>query len=149
MSPDRRQYVRGNPDTVSSLGLCGVVGVVLTVATSPPPSLVNLTSPATGMVWLVVFTLGALVSLAGVLWHDDLIGWVLELAGRISLGLAALIYATVLAVSLTALGAAVVFSAMLAIGVGSAFRVWQLARRLSEWKAAVRSPHPILTPRRR
>jgi hypothetical protein len=134
--PDRRRFGR-TPDTICLLAVLAAVGAVLTVSGEVPKSVAELVPLPLGLMWSATFTLAAGVSLAGVLWRDHLTGWAIELAGRIGLACTCLAYTVALVGAATVWGSAIVIGVITSIGGSSVWRVWQLARRVDQFKATV------------
>lgn len=137
---DRMRYGR-TPDTICLLAALTLAGGALTISGVVPGTIQGLVGYAVGLLWQAAFSLGAVVALIGVLWRDPLTGWALELSGRIGLSVTAPAYFSVLIVYAVDQGfqAALVTSVVGAIGVASAWRAWQLTRRLEEFRASVRA----------
>ncbi|MBO9555619.1 hypothetical protein [Cellulomonas sp.] len=134
--PDRRRVER-TPDTVSLLAATAGAGVVVLVTGTHPPSIVESTGYASAVWWACVFTAGAVLSLAGVLWRAPL-GWVIELTGRMPLAAAAAGYVIALGTfARSGVGAAVAIACVAAIAVGSTWRACQLAVRIVRYRDAL------------
>jgi len=136
--PERRRYER-TPDTIAILGGLAVAGGIITAAGVVPPSVDALAPTWVGLMWSATFTTAAAVSLAGVLLRDAVMGWSLELVGRIPLCVTACTYVWVLASTATGLGPAVTVGLLAAVGVSSGVRAWQLTRRLRDHLRAYRN----------
>lgn len=134
--PDRRRFGR-TPDTICLLAVLTVVGAVLTAAGQVPASVQELVPYPVAIFWSVAFTASAAVSLTGVLWRDHLTGWALELSGRIGLAGTCLAYSIALVGAANYWGTGIVAGMVFALGVSSVWRVWQLVRRFSQFKATV------------
>lgn len=137
MSPDRRRYVR-SPDTIAILSLSLLAGAVQIVSQSYPGSVLGMVSAtwAATWAWSLVGTAG--LCIAGILVRDDLDGWVIEVSGRIGLTLTMSAYTVALWVGTEdRLGAALVLAFTAGIALSSAWRVWQLLRRLGQWRSAL------------
>ena len=135
--PDRRHYVR-SPDTIAILSLAILAGAVQILSRSYPGTVLGMVSPvwAAAWAWSLVGTAG--LCIAGILVRDDLDGWVLEVSGRIGLTLTMAAYTVALWVgSEDRLGAALVIGFTAGIALSSAWRVWQLLRRLGQWRSAL------------
>jgi len=134
--PDRRRFGR-TPDTICILAVLTFVGAGLTVSRQVPPSVLELVPEPLALVWSATFTASAGLSLAGVLWRDHLNGWGIELCGRIALACTCLAYFTALAGKASNWGSAIVVGLILAVGVASVWRMYQLLRRFDQFKADV------------
>lgn len=135
--PDRRRYAR-SPDTLAILSLAVLAGLVQILSHSYPGSVLAMVSTTWASVWAWSLVGTAGLCIAGILIRDDLDGWVLELSGRIGLSLTMAAYTFALwAGSSDRLGAALVLGFTAGIAASSAWRVWQLTRRLGQWRSAL------------
>lgn len=135
--PDRRRYAR-TPDTILLLSTCAVAGVALTIARQVPSSVLDIAPMWLALVWSAGFSLSSAVALAGVLWRDALTGWLLELTGRVGLSLAAAGYVVALTAAATRWGTGMVIAMIAGIAFASGWRVYQLVRRLDEFRTSLR-----------
>ena len=135
--PERRRYER-TPDTVMVLGACAVTATALTVSGFVPGSVLAVAPYWLGLAWSGGLAFAASVALAGVLWREATTGWLLELAGRAGLTLTAAGYVYALLRSVTATGSALIIMLVSAIAVSSGVRVWQVYRRLTQVREAIR-----------
>lgn len=135
--PDRRRYAR-TPDTILLLAACALAGGALTIAGQVPASVLDIAPMWLALVWSAGFSLSAAVALAGVLWRDALTGWLLELAGRVGLALAATGYVVALTAAATRWGTGLVIAIIAGIAFASGWRVYQLVRRLDEFRTSLR-----------
>lgn len=135
--PDRMHYGR-TPDSICLLAGLALAGAALTIAQQVPASVAALAPHWVALVWSATFTLGAAVALTGLLWRDPLTGWVLELSGRIALACTAVGYAIALLSVASRWGTALIVMIVASIGVASGWRVYQLLRRLENFRAALR-----------
>lgn len=134
---DRRRYAR-TPDTLTILGLAAVAGTVQVLTGNYPGSVLALVSPATAAIWAWSLLVAATISLAGILWPDELTGWILELAGRFGVACTAAAYTWALATAAdNPLRSALVLAFVTGLAASSGWRVWQLVRRLHQWWAAI------------
>lgn len=146
--PDRRRYGR-TPDTICLLASLALAGTALTLAGQVPGSVRDLVPMPVALLWSATFALGAAVTLAGVLWRDPLTGWTLEISGRIALSGTSLAYTLALLESSTQWGSAIVIVVIFSIGVSSAWRVYQLVRRLDRFMSDIRLYRSARAPRRK
>ncbi len=137
--PDRRRYAR-TPDTILLLSACALSAGALTVLGQAPRSVLAIAPLWLALVWSASFALAAATALVGVLWREPLAGWLLELAGRVGLALTAAGYAIALTASATQGGTALVIAIVAGIAASSGWRVYQLVRRLEEFRTALRGP---------
>lgn len=135
--PDRRRYAR-TPDTILLLTACALTSGLLTVLGQVPASVRELAPMWLALVWSGTFALSAATALAGVLWRDALTGWFLELAGRVGLTLTAAGYVLALTAAATQWGTALVVAIVGGISLSSGWRVYQLVRRLDEFRTTLR-----------
>ena len=135
--PDRRRYAR-TPDTILLLAACAVTSGVLTAAGQVPRSVLDIAPMWLALVWSAGFSLAAATALAGVLWRDPLTGWLLELAGRAGLTLTALGYVVALTSAATQWGTALIIAIIGGLAASSGWRVYQLVRRLDEFRTSLR-----------
>jgi len=125
------------PDTVSLLGVLAIAGTLLTLTGNTPGSVDEVVPYWLGLVWSAVFTLSACVALAGTLWRDALTGWTLELAGRIGLAFTAGAYVVALFNTAAHWGSSIVIAMVASLSFSSAWRVYQLTRKLDNFRTAV------------
>lgn len=135
--PDRRRYAR-TPDTILLLTACALTSGLLTILGQVPASVRELAPMWLALVWSGTFALSAATALAGVLWRDALTGWFLELAGRVGLTLTAAGYVLALTAAATQWGTALVVAIVGGISLSSGWRVYQLVRRLDEFRTTLR-----------
>lgn len=135
--PDRRRYAR-TPDTILLLAACALSAGVLTVVGQVPRSVLEIAPMWLALVWSGGFALAAAAALAGVLWRDPLTGWLLELAGRVGLCFTATGYVVALASSATQWGTSLIIAIIGGIAAASGWRVYQLVRRLGEFRESLR-----------
>lgn len=134
--PDRRRYGR-TPDTVCLLAALALAGIVLAVTGTAPISVSEIVPAYVGVIWAATFGLAALLSLVGLYWTEDQEGWVLELSGRIALAFTAAGYAIAIGVNATHFGTMLVTIIVASISCSSFWRIWQLVRRLSQFRDAI------------
>lgn len=134
--PDRRRYGR-TPDTVCLLIALAIAGLVLAVTGEVPLSVKEIVPPYVGLLWASTFGLASLISLVGLYWHDDQEGWVLELSGRIALTGTASGYAIAIGNNAQHFGTILITMIVASIAVSSAWRIYELVRRLSQFRAAI------------
>lgn len=135
--PDRRRYAR-TPDTVLLLAACALTSGALTVFGQVPRSVLDIAPMWLALIWSAGFSLAAATALVGILWKDPLTGWLLELAGRVGLAFTALGYVVALTASATQVGTALVIAIVAGLSVSSGWRVYQLVRRLDEFRTSLR-----------
>lgn len=135
--PDRRRFER-TPDTIALLGALAVGGALLTIFGVVPGSVAAIASTVYGVTWSAALTIGATVSLAGVLTSRADRGWVLEAAGRACLAPILLGYSLALGGAATSAGTWFLVVLFAALSAGSAYRAYQSVRRLGEFRAALR-----------
>jgi hypothetical protein len=135
--PDRRRYAR-TPDTILLLAACAVTSGVLTAVGQVPRTVLEIAPMWLGLIWSATFALSAAAALVGVLWREPLTGWFLELAGRVGLALTAAGYVLALVSGATQWGTALVIAIVAGIAVSSGWRVYQLVRRLDEFRTTLR-----------
>lgn len=135
--PDRRRYAR-TPDTLLLLVACAVSAGILTITGEVPSSVADIAPGWLARTWSAAFALAAATALAGVLWRDAFTGWVLELAGRVGLTFTAAGYAVALAAAASQLGTGLIIAVIAGIAVASGCRVYQLVRRLDEFRESLR-----------
>ena len=135
--PDRRRYAR-TPDTILLLAACAVSAGVLTLVGQAPASILDIAPRWLALVWSAGFSLAATAALLGVLWRDPLTGWLLELAGRVGLAFTALGYVVALTSAATQWGTALIIAIVAGIAASSGWRVYQLVRRLGEFRESLR-----------
>lgn len=134
--PDR--MIRGhNPDTITWFTIMCVVSAVLTVAGETPGSVQELVPFWLGMVWSAWFSVSCGLVVAGVLCRDHLLGWRLEVSGRVGAVFTAAAYTVALADAMQWWGTALVLSMIAGIGVSSAWRLFDLGRHFAEFKTWV------------
>lgn len=135
--PDRRRYAR-TPDTILLLAACATSAGALTAVGQVPRSVLEIAPMWLALIWSGGFALAAAAALAGVLWRDPLTGWLLELAGRVGLAFTATGYVVALAAAATGWGTGLIIAIIAGIAVASGWRVYQLVRRLDEFRLALR-----------
>lgn len=134
--PDRR-YSR-TPDTRAMLIGCVGSGAYLAVTRTVPTSVEGIVPWWVGLIWAVLFTASALVSLIGLHHRDQITAWFLELGGRIVLAGCAGMYTLALITTATSGGSAVIIALAGAVTIGSAGRAWQVWKRLDRLKEDLR-----------
>jgi len=139
--PDRRKYDR-NPDTLVVLSVCATIVGAMVVLASPPGSLVEAWGQTWAMVWCVITGSAFIIALAGVLWRDAVVGWAIELSGRVALATGLAVYFGVLTASLTNSGSALVAGLVLAIAASSGWRARDLFKRVRSWSGVIGIGNP-------
>ena len=135
--PDRRRVER-TPDTLLLLSTCALSAGVLTATGQVPLSILKVAPAWVGLVWSGALALAAATALIGVLYREPLMGWVLELAGRLGLLVGCLGYAVALVGTATAWGSSLIIAIITGIGVSSGWRAWQISRRLESLRSMLR-----------
>jgi hypothetical protein len=141
--PDRRRAAR-NPDTIVLLASLAVAGLGLTLAGVPPFAVMILVPKPLALAWSAVLGVAAALALAGVLWRDELIGWSLEVGGRIGVACTTAAYAIALVdawAEPTLPGPApvdvITVTVIAGITVSCVARLWVLVRRWREYWAII------------
>lgn len=132
--PDRRRYAR-TPDTIAFLAACSMAGIAMTISGWAPGSVLAIASPLAAYVWSSSLALSAGLALGGVLWPEDITGWILETVGRAGLCLALGGYAFALSLVVSNPGSLFVVAIITALAAASGVRVYQLVRRWREFIA--------------
>lgn len=121
--------VSRNPDTIFVLALLLVSGVGILAAGVEPESVNALVAPWMALTWAILLTVGAGVTLLGVLWRSPTDGLLIETVGRVVLAPAAAAYAVAVVVA-AGVGAATVAGLLVALAASSAWRVRQIRAQL-------------------
>lgn len=132
LMPGRRKQGR-TPDTACLLAALTFVGFFLSVTGNVPISVRELVPFSVALLWQATFTLAAALSLVGLYWRDPLVGWALELSGRIMLFGTSAGYAIAIWDNASAWGTALVAVVTAAIAAGSVGRVWQLVHNYRQF----------------
>lgn len=131
----RMRYGR-TPDTIALLGALAVLAGAAALAGNPPGTIVEEVPLVLARVWALSLSVSCAVALAGVLHRDELVGWGFELGGRIGVCLTLGGYGLIAAAN-AGRGSAIAIGMVLAFGTSSGVRVWQLLRRLDEFRASL------------
>ena len=137
-SPHPPPPVSRNPDTIYVLALLLVSGVGILAAGVEPESVNALVKPWMALTWAILLTVGAGVTLLGVLWRSPTDGLLIETVGRVVLAPAATAYAVAVVVA-AGVGAATVAGLLLALAASSAWRVRQIRAQIRDMRAVMRA----------
>ncbi len=136
--PNRMRSAR-TPDTISLLVVLAVVGAILTAAGFIPPALDRLAPDWAGLLWGTILSVSAFLSVLGILWPDELTGWVLELAGRPGVLTTCLGYSMAMVLSMGEnYGTALAVAFFGGFAFSSGWRIYQLLHDLRTFQAALK-----------
>jgi len=146
--PDRMRQAR-NPDTLSVLSGMAFAGAVMTAVGFVPETVADVVPRWLGYIWSISLSCASIVSLAGILWRDQLTGWQLELAGRWGVMCTTLGYTLALVSTMTskwgAMLAVVVFGSL---AVASLIRCFHLIFHFQDFQAVVLAQREITRRRK-
>lgn len=128
--PERRRYERG-PDTLLLMLACTVTAASQTASGQVPPTILQIAPLWLALVWSAAFAASGALVLVGVLWHEPILGRVLEFVGRLGLSGTSLGYAAALMKAADGFGSALVVGILAGIAVACIWRAVQLRKYLS------------------
>lgn len=134
-----RRRLDRTPDTITVLALTTLSGISVLLTRTPPAAIEALVPGWVGLAWGLGMTAASACALLGVVWSEELTGWGLELAGRITLAVMLGLYAVAIALYTTSPGAVVALGLTVAFAASSAWRAFLLARRLRAWRQFLRA----------
>lgn len=136
MIRDARRFAR-HPDTVVLLSLLLFLATATTLTGNVSPAVQKVAPIWLGLVWSGTFALACGIALAGVLWRDPIVGWLMELVGRVTLAITSFGFTFALVAGMSSPGALVAIGFVAAICVSSVVRVKQIVKRLHEFRGAL------------
>lgn len=133
---DARRLAR-HPDTVLLLGLLVFTATTTTLTGNLSPAVAKVAPLWLGLLWSGTFAIAGFLALLGAMWRDPLVGWLLELVGRIGLAVTGLGFSLALIAGASDAGAAVAIGFVVGITISSGVRAWQVYKRLEEFRGAL------------
>lgn len=141
-----RRRLDRTPDTVTVLALTTLSGASVLLTRTPPAAMDALAPTWLGLAWGLAMTASSACALVGAFWPEELTGWGLELAGRITLAVTLGLYGVAIALYITSPGAAISLGLAVAFAASSGWRAFLLARRLRAWRVFLRASIARDTP---
>lgn len=136
--PKIRRQLSRTPDAVTVLLTTTLTGIWMMGSGEAPRAISEAVPLWTGLAWGLVTTTASFTAFAGLFWHDEQAGWGIELAGRFTLGIMLLLWASVAALSLPPNSSVMGVGLIGALGVACLWRAAVLWRRLRAWRAFLR-----------